>query len=215
MIRGICSDANHRRAQHFAVESVAGLQFFEDGVVGLVSCFDSFDGMMKVGIEGFGFGFNFCQALFGEDVEELFANKLEAFAKFVVSGVAMRGNGTVEAVKNGKEAFDEGFGAAMALLMALAVGALAVIVEIGLKANERVLQIGFFDGELFEFVADNFFNGRAFDELSFADFSRRIFRGGSLRIRLRIVFPAHDNLSPFNSSEKNCDISATTVMTRS
>jgi hypothetical protein len=161
MARGIRGDANHSGAQNFAVKDVAGLEFFEDSVVGLVGSFHAFDSVMEIGIEALAFAFDFLQALLRKHVEHLLANQLEAGAKFVVRGVAMRGNGAVEAVENRKEMFHENFGAAMALLMALALDAFAVIVKIGLKAKQRVFQVGFFGGELFEFVADDFFDGRA------------------------------------------------------
>ena len=160
MARGIRGDANHRGTQNFAVKNVTGLQFFENGVVGLIRGFDALDSVMKVRVEALAFGFDFLQALLREHVEHLLANQLEAGAKFVMLGVTMRGNGAVEAVKHGEQMFHERFGAAVAFLMAFPVDALAVIVEIGLQPNQRVLQVNFLSGELFEFVADDFFHGR-------------------------------------------------------
>ena len=51
--------------------------------------------------------------------------------------VGMRGNGAIKRIEDRQEMLDERFGAAMALLMAFAVDALAIIIEIGLQADER------------------------------------------------------------------------------
>lgn len=226
-IRG---DANHGRTQNLAVKNVAGLQFTDDRVVRVAGSFDALDGVMEIGVEGFAFGIDFLQAVPGKSVEELLANELKAFAVFVVRGAAMRSDGAVESVENGKQAFDDDFSAAMALLAALAFDALAIIFEVGLEADERVFEIGFFGGELFEFIADDFFDGRAFEKSGFVCAGvcvrRRVLRiriflsgaGGARMLVMRffgIAVTAHDSFSLSNSSEKNWDISATTVMTRS
>src|SRR5215469_7086213 len=137
---------------------------------------------MEIRIEGLAFGFDFLQALLREHVEHLLANQLESLAKFVVCGVAMCGNGAVEAVENGKQIFDEDFGAAMAVMMALAVDALPIVVEIGLKAKQSVLQISFFSGEFLEFVADYFFHGGTVRGVLSLRFARDVLGSGRFRI---------------------------------
>src|SRR5579875_165617 len=225
--RGIRGDANHGRAQNLAVKNITGLQFLDDRVVRMGGGFDAFDGVMKMGVEGFAFSFDFFQAVPGKRIEKLLANELKTLAVFVVRGVAMRGDGAVESVEDGQQAFDDDFGAAMAFVAALAFDALAVILEVGLEANERVFQVGFFGGEFFEFVADDFFDGGAFENGGFVCagvrrgvlrvFVRRFARGARIGAMgfFGIAVTAHDSFSVFISSEKNWDIRATTVMTRS
>jgi hypothetical protein len=120
---------------------------------------------------------------------------------------------------------------ARSLLVTFAVGAFAIIVEVGLQADESVFQVGFFSGEFFEFIADDFFDGRAFDDGRIHGAAVRwrgvlfaavllllllgIFGATLFGIAFRMAMTAHGNFSPFNSSETNWDISATTVMTRS
>jgi len=231
MACGIRGDANHGGTQNFSVKGVAGLQLFEDSVVGMIGGFDALDGVMEMRVEALPFRFDFLQAVSRERVKQLLANKLKAFAIFVVRRVAMRRNGAVESVEDGKQALDDDFGAAMALLMAFAVGAFAVIVEVGLQADQSVFQVGFFSGEFFEFIADDFLDRRAFDDGRIHSAAVRwrgvlfaavllllllgIFGATLFGIAFRMAMTAHDNFSPFNSSEKNWDISATTVMTRS
>jgi hypothetical protein len=232
MACGIRGDANHGWAQNFSVKDVARLQFFEDGVVRILVGVDPFDGVMEIGIEGLAEGFDFLQAVLGERVEHLLANQLKAFAIFVVRRIAVRRNGAVESVEYRKQALDNDFGAAMALLMAFAVGAFAIIVEVGLQADKSIFQVGFFSGKFFELIADDFFDGRAFDDGRIHGAAVRwrgvlfaavlllllllgIFGATLFGIAFRMAMTAHDNFSPFNSSEKNWDISATTVMTRS
>lgn len=179
MVLGIRRDANHGRTKNLAVENVAGLQLFENRVVRLVLRFDALDSVVKIGIEGLAFGFDFLQALLGQNVEELFANQLETLPKFAMGSITVRGNGAIEAIEDGEKVFSKLLSASMSLRLALAFGALAIIIEIGLQANQRVLQIGFFGGEFLKLVADYFFNGRASDNwLSFGRLGRRVFGVG-------------------------------------
>src|SRR5579863_1293608 len=57
MACGIRGDANHGGTQNFAMKCVAGLQFFEDGVVRILAGVDPFDGVMEMGIERLAEGF--------------------------------------------------------------------------------------------------------------------------------------------------------------
>lgn len=182
MARRIRGNTDHCRAQNFTMEDVAGLEFLENSVVRVIGGFYAFDGVMKIWIEALAFGFDFLNALLREDVKHLFANQFEADTKLAVGSIAMRGDGAVETVEHGEQIFHEGFGAAMALLMAFTVGALAVIVEIGLEAKQRIFQVGFFGNELFEFVADDFLDGGLAGDVRTFRLTICVFSGAVLRL---------------------------------
>src|ERR1700675_4044758 len=130
--------ADHGGAQNAAVKNVAGLKDLQDRAVFVIDGFSAIHRLMEMRIERLAERIGTLNAEAGDVIDELFVNELEAFAIIFVFGFAMSGEGVLETVDNGDEAFDDTGGVALGIVGALFFGALAVVIEIGLRAHERL-----------------------------------------------------------------------------
>ena len=110
------------------------------------------DGFVEVGIEGLAFGVDGRHAGLGEGGFELTLDQTEAFEEgFGGVGLDAVGEAEVEIVERGEQVLEELFVGVDGPILAFAVDALAVVVEVGLQAEEAVPEDvfggrGFFGG---------------------------------------------------------------------
>lgn len=143
--------ADHGGAKNATVKDVAGLIDFQNGAIGMFLGLGTIHSLVKMRIEGLALRVDAFGAEAREVVNKLFVDELEAFAVVVVFGFAMRSKGMLEAVDNGNELFDHSRGCTLAGLAVFFVGALAVIGEVRLMANQGLADVFEFRGELFCF----------------------------------------------------------------
>jgi hypothetical protein len=215
--RGMRGHANHCGAQHAAMKHVAGLQFSNHRSVRKFRSFDALDGVMKMRIEMFAGGFDALQPLFRERVPELAMDELETLALFRERRAVHGGKSSFKSIENGQKLLDEYFHAAMAVLLALFFDALAVVLEIGLAAHERIEQLLLFGLELLDLLGERNVTG---GELR--GFRVRRCCGGCGRVRdtwlgtfFFFVMRWQECQLPSWFSEKNWAMKATAVITRS
>ena len=143
--------AHHRGTQNAPVEDVAGLENLKDDAVGVLGRFRPLHGLVEMRIKGFSGGINTLDAEASQIVEQLFVDNLEALAIALVFGFAMRGQCMLEAVDDWNETFDDAGRGALGVFEALLFDALAVIIEIGMRAQKGLAQFFEFGGELGKF----------------------------------------------------------------
>jgi len=141
---------DHGGAQHAVVKFVTGSEFGEDRAVGMVVRFDALDRLMQVRIELLALGFDALQPELGKSGPEAAIDKVEAFAEFFVTGVAMGFEGALEIVENGQDGLNGVADGAMMFGGTVALDTFAVVFEIGLEADERIEQVVAFRAERIE-----------------------------------------------------------------
>ena len=143
--------ADHRGAQDAAMKNVAGLKNLQDGAVFVLDGFGAVHRLMEMRIEGLAERVGPLDAEAGDVIDELLVDQLEAFSIVFVLGFAVSGKSVLETVDHGDEAFDDASGVAFGIIGALFFDALAVVVEIGLTAHQRLAQFVKIAGELGDF----------------------------------------------------------------
>ena len=160
-------------AEEFVAQLPAAAGLGDDGAFGDVGGGDVGDGFVEVGVEGLSGGVDGGDVRLGEGGFKLGADEAEAFEKGGRgAGFLAVGKAQVEGVEGGQEVAEELFVGEHGPVLALAVDALAVVVEIGLEAEKAVLENVFGGGDGFCDVGNRFFGGLDFRSLGGGGFGR-------------------------------------------
>src|ERR1700720_34534 len=133
--------ADHRGAQNAAVKNVSGLKHLQDRAVLVLDGFGTVHRLIEMRIEGLAQRIDTFNAEAGDVIDELLVDQLEAFAIILVFGFAMSRKSMLETIDHGDEPFDDASGVALGIIGALFFYALAVVIEIGLAAHQRLAQL--------------------------------------------------------------------------
>jgi hypothetical protein len=140
--------ANHRGAKNAAVKYVSRLKDLQDRAVLVLDGFGAVHRLVEMRIEGLAKRVDALDPEAREVIDELLVDQLEAFTIIFVLGFAMSRQSMLETVDNGDESFDDAGGMALGVFGALFFDALAVVIEIGLAAHQRLAQLVEIAGEL-------------------------------------------------------------------
>src|ERR1700674_1750245 len=138
---GMHGYTNHGRPQHAPMINISWLKDLKDGAVFVVGRFGAVHRLMQMRIKRFSGWLDAFYAEARQIVQQLFVDQLETFAVILVLRFAVRGQGVLETINHGDQAFDQAGGRTLGVLRALLLDPLAVVVEVCLAAEQRLAQI--------------------------------------------------------------------------
>jgi len=219
MVRGLlswrASDANHRGPQNLVVKHVTRLQFSDHNPVGVLGGLNPRNRVMEMRIEVLSHRLDAHEALLRQRLPKLPPNQFEPFAIFDVRGIGRVRQRTIESIEHRKQVFDDRFCGAMAVVMALLFDSLAIVLEIRLAPDKRFRQLLLFSLKLLNLLGESSPVSLGHPTIAFR--CGRIDRLYSFRVSFLLLMAVrrHEIQFPVWSSEKNCAIKATAVITRS
>src|SRR5579859_2437390 len=148
---GMNGYAHHGGAQHASMKNITRLKNLQNRAVFMLDGFGAVHGLVEMRIKLFAERIDALDAEPGEVVHELLVDELEAFSIIFVFSFAMRSESMLETVNDGNHAFDDSSRVALGIVGALFFDALAVVVEVGLSAHQRLAQFNQVACELGDF----------------------------------------------------------------
>ena len=128
-------------AQHLGVEVVALFHHIDDGAfLAFLGCGELGDGLVEVLVEFGSLGLDGRKAFLRKDVHQFVVNQLNALFCAVVVG--HRGEGSFHIVHHGQDGFNHVLAAADDEVGFLGIGALAVVLVLGIEAYILVVHLG-------------------------------------------------------------------------
>src|ERR1700722_1505862 len=132
--------AHHGRPQNASVKNVAWLKNLQNRAVFVLHCLGAIHRLMKMRIKGLAKRIDAFDAEPGDVVNELLVDELEAFAIILILGFAMSRESMLKAVNDRDEPLDDARRVTLGIVGAFLFDALAIVVEIGLAAHERLAE---------------------------------------------------------------------------
>ena len=133
--------AHQCRPQNATVKQIRGLKDFQNRAVVMFGGFSAIHGLVHVGIKRPTQGFDAVHTQPGQIIQKLFVDEFEASPVASVLIFLVRSKGVLKSIHNGDQRLDNTRRGSSGILRALFFDALAVIIEVGLAPQQRLLQV--------------------------------------------------------------------------